>query len=527
MRNAGRSARLGAAVAALLVVWLGLGWSQGHYWDEYFYLFSVSTHTPAELVRFEQHTVLFPVGFFSEKIGHVAFLRLLTQGFGQGEAVLYGIQVLYAVLLVGFVAAAYGLLRELLAERWARHSALVLLFSPLALYLTFKTLSEVPSLLFITLGSWAFVRSFARHSARHIGVCLGVAALALGVGMLCRVTAIVGFGGLGVALFVAGGERFDRRRVLVRLVGLTVAAAALQTAGLALAGGNLLGIGTHIHSVVADHRPLQRVYAFAFFVQALALVLPFAWRLRAERWVQVAAVWLAVSFLPFLAGHEPRYYAPAMIPLAVLTAAGLSEAARLLFDADLQFGWAILLAALTLVNRGLLVPLMPFEVDQAPLLALFHSLEARSPDASFLIPWTSDYSLLRFSFPAATIALTLSNTPVSREYQPGSAVSLSAADRWWAGSGHYVGSRAQLNRFPRPWRYIGWTFNPPAVRLQRLLGTVGLHPALAKAGGLHNHLAGSWVWLDPGLSWSSGYQLGQYHAYEIRPRPAAGSAPPR
>ena len=37
------------AAAALFLV---LGWNDGHYWDEFFYLYSSFRHAPAELVRY-------------------------------------------------------------------------------------------------------------------------------------------------------------------------------------------------------------------------------------------------------------------------------------------------------------------------------------------------------------------------------------------------------------------------------------------------------------------------------------------
>ncbi|MEO6055470.1 MAG: hypothetical protein ABIQ49_01390, partial [Gemmatimonadales bacterium] len=95
--------RPAVGVLAAVTLFLLLSWNSGHYWDEYFYLFSVWTHTPSQLVRYELRTELFPVGFFSEKIGHVALLYVLTRVFGAGERVLYGVQTLYALLLVGFV----------------------------------------------------------------------------------------------------------------------------------------------------------------------------------------------------------------------------------------------------------------------------------------------------------------------------------------------------------------------------------------------------------------------------------------
>ncbi|MFL5511461.1 MAG: hypothetical protein ACJ8CN_03360, partial [Gemmatimonadales bacterium] len=98
------------AVATALALFLLLGWSNAHHWDEYFYLYSSYLHSPAELLRYELQTTIFPPGFFTEKIGHVVLLRLLTTLVGAGERVLYGIELLYALLLAGYLWASYKLL---------------------------------------------------------------------------------------------------------------------------------------------------------------------------------------------------------------------------------------------------------------------------------------------------------------------------------------------------------------------------------------------------------------------------------
>lgn len=509
--------RLSLGAFAAVAAFLGLSWNDGHYWDEYFYLYSVLAHSPAELVRYELQSGIFPAGFFSEKIGHVVLLDLLTMILGTGPNVLHAIQAVYALLLVGFFGAAYGLLRDLFGEQRARDSTLVLMFSPLALYLSFKVMSEVPGLLFTTLGSWAFVGAHQSESRRRTGACLTLAAVGLAVAMLFRVTMIVSFAGLALALMIAGGERFERRRLVFRLLTVGLAAVILHTAGLALAGGSALRFGSHIASVVTSHPPLQRVYALGLFLQTFALVLPFAWRHRSDTGLGLASIWFAASTFPFLAGHEPRYYAPALVPFAVLAAAGLRGLGDVLFGARFRYGWVGLLAALALVNRGLLVPLMPYEVDQPRLLELFRTVQARAPGATYLIPWISDYSLLRFSFPGAHIELCLSNTPGSRHFHPGQEGPLAQPDRWWAGADHYVGSLPVLERQQRPWYFVGWTFSPPALRLQRLLGRLSLGSLSRAAPPLHNHLAGSWIWHDRSLTLRPSDHVGQYYVYEVSP----------
>jgi hypothetical protein len=268
--------------------------------------------------------------------------------------------------------------------------------------------------------------------------------------------------------------------------------------------------------VLTTHPPLQRAFALALFVQTLALALVFAWRSRSEPGTRMAWVWFAASGLPFLAGHEPRYYIPALIPLAVLAAAGLRGAADWLFGPRLRQGWVVLLAALVLINRLVLIPLMPYEVQQGRLLALFRTLSASAPGATYLIPWITDYSLLRFGFPVAHIELCLSHTPQSRYTHPGHGGELAEPDQWWAG--HYVGSPPALSRKPAPWYLIGWTYNPAALSLQRLLRPVGLERLVRKGPQLHNHLAGSWIWHDRSLTLTPRDRLGQYHVYEVSAR---------
>ena len=455
----------------------------------------------------------------------MVLLRFLTAMLGAGEHTLYLVEVFYVALLIGCMGAAYGLLRDLFGQRSARAATLVLMFSPLALYLAFKLLSEIPSLLLVTLGSWAFVRSFLPDARPGSRASLGLATLALAGAALCRITTIVAFAGLGLALLAVPSERFDRPRVLRRLIVVGIGSGLIHTAALALAGGNVLRVASHIHSVVTTHSALQRVYAIGLFVQAFALVLPFAWQFRREPELRVAAVWLVVSALPFLAGHEPRYYVPAVVPFAVVAAAGLRGAVRSLAADRGRYAWAALLAALVLADRVLLVPLMPYEVEQGHLLALFQKRDAQRPRPTYLVPWISDFSLLRFTHPDAPVELCLSNLPGTRFSRPGEGSGLSPADDWWAGAGHYVGSRAILARSPEPWEYIGWTYNPAALRLQRLLAVVGLAPRLPGAE-LHNHLTGSWIWHDSTLRLTPIDQVGQYHVYQVSPRTrAAGTVP--
>jgi hypothetical protein len=511
-------AEWGLALVAFALLAL-LGWKAGHHWDEYFYLYSSYLHSPAELIRYELASAVFPAGFFTGKIGHVVLLHLLTGLFGAGERVLYALEIGYLLLLLGYFWASYRLLLELFGAAEARDSTLVLMFSPVALYLVFKLLSEVPSLLLVSLAGWAFVRSFAARSQRSRRWALALTVPLLTLGALFRVTGVVGFAGLGLGLLLSGDPRFPRKQVVGALILTGTVAGALYSLLLYALGGSVFRVFSSVHTVATTHPPLERAFALACFVQTFALALPFAWKRRHQRSVKLAAVWLACAAVPFLVGHEPRYYAPALVPLAMLTSSGLRVAAAKLTRLEPRTAWLALLAVLVLVNRAFFIPLMPYEVEQGRLLALFHQISEQSPDATYLLPWISDYSLLRFSFPRSRIDLCLSVLPGGRVSSPGHTGELGAADRWWAGSDHYVGSRAVLLQQPLPWKYLGWTYNPADLELLHLLERLGL-PA-PSGGKLHNHLAGSWIWLDKSLSLRLAKRSGMYYLYDLEPESAA------
>jgi dolichyl-phosphate-mannose-protein mannosyltransferase len=514
--------RSAALPGAATVLFLLLSWSDEHFWDEFFYLYSARFHSLSELVRFELVSRLFPVGFFSQKLGHLLLLSGLTAALPGRPASVLIIEAAYALLLLGFFAAAYGCVRELLGPDRARETTLVLAFSPLALYLGFKMLSEVPSLLFVTVGCWAFLRSFRVDSSDRSTVWLVAATLALGLGTLCRITAIVSFGALGIALLLAGREPFERRRLLPRLATVSIGAVALQAGALALAGGSDLRLGSSVRGVLVTHPPVQRLYALAMFVQTFALVLPFAWR-RREPGTGLALIWLLVAALPFLYGQEPRYYAPALVPFAMLAAAGFRGLGDLLTRGRVRRAPVLLLAVLVLFDRFLLAPLMPFEVRQNRLLQLFEQVHARNPGATYLLPWASDYSILRVSFPDLPVELCLSRTPESRymaSENSDTIAPMDPADQWWVGRDHYIGASEDLSRRSQPWLYLGWTYNPAALRLISLLGALHLSRAATSGShSLHSHLAGSWVWYDRSLTLVPVDSLSQYRAYQILQQP--------
>lgn len=508
-------------------VFLLLSLSPYHHWDEYYYLFSVLHHAPSALLELEPALSegIFPNGFFSAKFGFVIFLHFLVQAFGDGLWALLIIQFIFAVLVVGFVAASYGLLREILTEREALHTAVVLMFLPVSVYFGYKVLSEVPSLLLTTLGCWAFVRSFrARHTSQLcLYLCLSIAGLFMGI--QCRASSALMFAGLALGLLVLHEKRYPWTKVLMRtsvvsacLIGLAIAYVAL----LGLNADRYMGLITS----VTKRSPglIIQLYALGMSIQFLVPAFFLAAMPPYDRKIRFAWVWVGVCTLPFLLGAqyaEPRYFYMALVPLAMLIYTGLHRLAGMLYLARYQTGWVLLLAVLVLGNRWLLAPLMIYEIDQYHYTKAMAELTHQYQGATFLVPWISDYGFLRFAFPEQQVKLSWSKANSDN-------ISLPRAIRHWVGADSYVGSFARLSPLPQPWIYMGWTYNPTLVQLQKRLEGLGMESLrhLVQYEGLKNHLTLSWIWSHPALVRRQVLRSGPYHGFELRWHDSALSLQP-
>jgi hypothetical protein len=501
------------------VAFLLLSWSSHHHWDEFLYLYSSASHTPAELMRLDAVMNLFPQGYLSGKIGHIAILHALVGATGRGQAALLELQRFYAALVLAAVAGASALYRELLDERLARRSALVLLFLPLTLYLAYKLLSEVPAFLFTTLACWAFVRAFRAASGRSKALLLSVSTAALAAAMLCRVTAPLGFVGLVLGLLASGDPRFPRPALLRLAVLVGVGALAVHAAVLGAFGESELRLLRLAETVAGTSKGFERAYAVVSFMQGFLLVLPFALGRPWTPAVRMAFVWLLVTVLPNLSGHEPRYYSPALLPLAIVAAIGIDRLIRRICIPQQSWAWGGALAGIVLVNRATLMPLMPYEVDQSDLVQVGNALGRGETRGTILVPWVTDYCFLRFAFPQLPVRLAMSSLPGGRYPGHGRVGPIAPSDLAWVGRSRYVGELPTLERSPLPWYYVGWSYNPVMLRIRSLAKHAGLDVlGDPHRTGWHDHLAESWMWEDPRLAMRPVGGVGQYEVFLVGQR---------
>lgn len=500
----------------LLLLFLLISSTSLHYWDEYFYIYSVRLHEPDALFSMEKNLLgFFPPGFFAGKVGFIYLLDWLVDLTGEGAAALYTVQAFFSFLTILFVITSYYLLALLLPRRDAVAVSIVLLFTPLVMYFSGMVLTEVPSLPLVAFASFSFLKSFDRSSTgRWIWIWVATATVFLFLATWVRFISVIFFAGMILGLFAMHDPRYPFWKVFFRSAitgtGAVFLVVLFWMTVLEDPAGSIAGLLGHL--VERSQGIVIRLYAIAVFVQFFGFYLIFAlWR----PWTAIhrfAIVWLLFTTVPFLIGSsyaEPRFFYMALVPFSILVWLGMLRLASLwpkLFGG--KKGW-LLFAALVILNRWILIPLMPTEHDQAAYRVLMDKSIAES-NALYLVPWLSDYTLLRLMYPEQAIYLTVNWT------RNGDTDFLSSEpSRKWIGSPGYLANMEELSRLPRPWRYIGWDYNRVIKRIQSYAELAGLSVDGFKEGQ-KNHYAITWPWQEEQLTKTKLFAVENYVMYDVK-----------
>lgn len=503
---------------ALIVLFVFCAWTTDHYWDEYYYLFSVSRHSATTLISLEPALSdgIFPNGFFSGKLGFVVLLRGIVSVVGSGPTGVLIARLLFTLMMLGTALATWLLMREFLDDgRLAFQTALLLLLSPLAVYLGFKVMSEVPALFAATLAGWQFVRAIRATGSRARSVALSLAAIGFAAATLFRLTSVLFAIGLTAAAIVAQPGGTARRRVMID------AAIALGSGVLLSAGVFLLVLDAPVARFeglaqsVTGRTPgaIVAVYAIALFAQLFAVLLVAALR-PLSRVAAAAVVWLAISLLPFVITAqyvEPRFFYTGMPAFALLAAMGLHNLVSRVTEARSLMVAALIVLSTAVLDRALFAPLMPYEIREADYSALVDDVNTAEPGATLVTPWLSDFCYLSMAYPNRRVVLAMSQT-----YGTGT-VFQSREFEQWVGAGRYAGNAVELDGLPRPHVYVGWQYSPTVEALDRYLRPMNLAylDDPDRRARLLDHLTPSWIWSSQRLRLQPIAAHGAYRAFSV------------
>ncbi|HEX7090773.1 MAG TPA: hypothetical protein VF192_11605 [Longimicrobiales bacterium] len=508
-----------------------------HHWHEWRHVYSAAHFTIEQLAAGEfdpgpppERTATEAAGWYWGQLGHEALLRAIIRLAGPGLGTVALLEWLYGLLVPLAALLTFLTLRRLPLGTDPSLISAATLLSPLAVYLGFKLMGEVPALLFAAFAGYLFLAGLrARHRLAAAALQTG-AGLSLALCFLCKVFMPLSFFGFALALPAAFPE-YGWRRVSGRLLLTTgVAAAAAAWAGAAVSVRP--ADWALVYVFFRDYRQPAAASAFGLLSAGSLLyaLVPFSFLARDSRAVRFFAAWLGFTAAPvlLLATNfvEARYLAVALVPFAGLGVAGLEEIVRRVRgpvgDAALRTRSAIATLVIVPVATAGALPFLPYEMSCRELVNLVTRIWGEDPDAALLVPWNyTDYHLLAFAFPGRPIYLVQS--PVDDR-------GVVYRDSLWERRQErnygpaFIPGPEDLGRVAETTRvYLGHGVLPPIANLRKLASSLGITPIVRSLDALQprRHITESWLWSSPEVRLQEALRVGRYAAYRVEATPAA------
>lgn len=492
------------------------------HWDEPAYLYTAAYFDWDAILQGEFQPSGYP-GFYVSRIFHVLLLKALFSLFPLGKSALYAAMLAYTFLLSIFAFITCQTIRHLLGpSREVSESILVFVFLPLYLYLSFKTLPEIPALLFSALSTWAFIKCLHHDSPGY----LLLVSLSLTLTAFFKNALILQFLSFLTALFLLRPGRFKRRQIFIK--SLYAGLLFLLLFVLLL---HILNIPLRIYlgslpSLMEEKEPFSSILLHILLVAGIFYIcIPFAFTRQDIRTPAFFLLWFLLSTVPILfitTSIEARYFSGCMLAMAGLVALSYTHARSFLHRCwnRGRRGLAIAISAATILAilgaTPIHLSIMAHEVRIDCMDEVLEQVDHQfgTQQYTILVPWEYvDFHYLRLVYPERNIRDV---------YTQGQNAKLETDPAWQAFQSIYyanalVRSIEELERLPAPWVYVGFTENPSVNNLRRTIKFFPfpfLHREMDKMEFL-NHLELSWMWSHPRLQFKSIAAEGQYRVYRI------------
>lgn len=512
-------------VILALMVWVGISFDGRLHWDEPSYLYT-ATYVPWSHILYAGFEPSGINGFNVSRLGHLAIVKGLAALVGPGPWLVGAVLATYLLSLLGFAITAYFTLRLLMpqAQRVAPAIAIAL-FAPMMVYLAWKTVPDIPALLFSGLASLCWLRSLEKRTS--FGLVLSALLLAL-TGMTKFILAWQ-FIALGLTLLLFGGYRWPWQRVLWQFLAVSLGALAIFGITLVTLQIPLSTFLGFLSVAKSAGEPLAaKLFKLLLTYGVFYLAIPLAlWnRHQGLKWFMVA--WLGLATVPFLITVprlEVRYLVTSFMPLAGLVWLALdtlNSRARQSPNRGAALRNRIVagLSSLAIIAAALLT--QPFTAHEVHIFQLSKAIAkikqaANNTDFSILIPWEyTDFHYLRVAYPE----LPIFNVYATPRLTPNQQHNWQQFQERYYGD-RYLSHETAVLKIEGTHFYLGYRYTFPIENILGVVRSPWLGPLSAKLVGLIqsmaplNHLEQSWLWHDPRARFQLVDEIGHYQVYTV------------
>jgi hypothetical protein len=510
-------------LVVISILFLMISYTPYHYWDEFYYIYTLNYHSLTETILKENDLSagLFPKGFFSSKIGSMLIIWLFTKIMGAGWLSLYILQFTFALFLIGFFLVSYKFYSEFIESedsinsKWALFTSTIVLFLPVTMYLSFKTLTEVPALFFTTFGLWMFIRSIRETAQGKICILLSLAFAGIVLGALCRYLFLINFIGFVFSYVIIYRKHYLIRTIIKRAMIIFAGLIMLVIFVFYLKGDHLIQSVGLLKFNIMDLKSGDngvKIYVFMMYFQSFIILLPFSFLFKWTKTFKLSICWLCISVIPLFAVAsylETRFFSIGLLPTAIIMNQGLQNFEKSLRLHKRIFVW-IFLMLIVISNRLVFTPLSLYDIDQKHLKKIVSDVYQYEPQATLILPWITEYCLLRFVYPDREIRSSITTLPGTENH------SFIQTDsfKWWIGRTNHVSMLEELLKESKPWIYIGRSFSPAREKLYEYLSMLRMSSLMQRRVG-SDPLSLSWIWNNEDLKLDLSQRQGPYNAYQI------------
>lgn len=381
-------------------LFLILGYDRLHQWDEAFYLYQ------AAFVPVSKYNA-----FLTGKYGHLSLLKALIGLTGTGLDALFYLDLVYALMVLAFVFVSFRILKEMLDDKNdALYTATILMFLPLTLYLSFKTLSEVPALLLSSTSILYFffgLKEGHRYRSLFFTFCSGII---LFFATVCRSDAPIMFFSFLLALTAIYWKTYRLKKLFSSVAVVCMVFSALLFILIMFLNIDIFSYYfSDVHRSAMYHQSIYLRLFETFLVGSLFYpLIIFSFPSYREKRFKFAFIWFISATIPIwiVSNHiEARFLYPTLIPFSMLVFIGssrlFSRVGRVISNNNtIKTGIVALIFAGIVIANLFCMGFMENELDENDYIHLFKKIDNLYDNKIILIPYAfTDYSFLKFAFP--------------------------------------------------------------------------------------------------------------------------------
>ncbi len=376
-----------------------LSYDRLHQWDESFYLYK------AAFVPVSEYGT-----FLTAKYGHLFLMKAIISQTGTGLPGLFRLDLIYALMLLFSVFVSFRLLKELFyRESDAAYTAIILMFLPLTLYLSFKTLSEVPALLLCALSILSFCIGLKEGYGYRTLFYISSSGILLFVATVCRSDASIMFFSFMLALTAIYGSEFGLKKIFSSLAAVCTIFSILLFVLIVLLDVDIFSYYfSDVHKATMHYQTIfGRLFGIGLEGALFYPLILWSFPSYKEKRFKFALIWFIAASTPIwvVSNHiEARFLYHNLIPFSILIFIGSSKLFNVLGSviADknvIKIGSVAVFISI-LAGNIFFMGFMENELDESAYSRVFEKMDVLYDNKTILTPYTfSDYSFLTFAFP--------------------------------------------------------------------------------------------------------------------------------